>query len=86
MLLLGKVSSQTSFEPQHAIVVRDKDEVLITVLYCTVLHCTSQRCLSVSLSPSACCWQVRAALSLAVIPTQKEFRRAVQSLSRSVEL
>lgn len=51
VLMLGKVTSSSTFEPQHALVVRSKDELTV-------------------------------ALNLAVIPTQKEFRDAIKSLSR----
>ena len=51
VLLLGKMATSDSFEPQHAMIVRSKDELKV-------------------------------ALELAVIPTQKEFRNAIRSLSR----
>ena len=51
ILLLGKITSPTTFEPTYGIIVKNKDVLKI-------------------------------ALDLAVIPTQKEFRDAIKSLSR----
>ena len=51
VLLLGKISSPTTFDPVHAVIVKNKDVLQM-------------------------------ALDLAVIPTQKEFRDAISSLSR----
>ncbi len=51
ILLLGKITSATSFEPTYGIIVKNKDVLQV-------------------------------ALNLAVIPTQKEFRDAIKSLSR----
>lgn len=51
ILLLGKISSPTSFEPTYGVIVKNKDVLQVV-------------------------------LNLAVIPTQKEFRDAIKSLSR----
>ena len=51
MVLVGRIISPTEFDPIHAIIVRDKDEVVIP-------------------------------LRMELIPSAKEFREAINSLSR----
>lgn len=72
---LGTLAPGNRFEPEHAMIVKDKDDLRVrwdTLWETTVcLACTRSDVVSVLQVP----------LSLSMIPAPAEFKRAVQSLS-----